>query len=74
MSEVAPFGDSDESFTVRTVASYKTSKRDEISFKKNQKIVVTKTDQKQFRYFGTLENGKQGTKYNIEFLKKLFIT
>lgn len=63
----APLEDSDETFLVRTVASFKTTKRDEISFKKNQKILVTKTDQKQFRYFGKLENGKEGTVTKYKF-------
>ena len=54
-----------EPFVVRTVASYKSQKRDEISFKKGVKITVTKTNQKQFRYYGKIEqiNGKQGMSF-----------
>lgn len=51
-----------KSFVVKTVARYKSSKSGELSFKKGQKITVTMTNDKTFRYFGMLD-GKQGN-YN----------
>lgn len=47
------------SFEVKTVAAYKTRKKDEISFKKGVKITVTRTDQEAFRYWGS-HGGKEG--------------
>ena len=51
--------DTDDGFMVKTVAAYKTRKKDELSFRKNVRIHVTRTDQENFRYFGELA-GKEG--------------
>lgn len=46
-------------FEVVAIQSYKARKKNELSFKTDQVITVTKTNVKEFLYYGKLE-GKEG--------------
>lgn len=46
-------------FEVKAIQSYKARKKNELSFKTDQVILVTKTNPKEFLYYGKLE-GKEG--------------
>ena len=48
-------------FLVTAIQSYKAKKKTELSFKVDQVILVTKSNVKEFMYFGKLD-GRQGTR------------
>ena len=48
-------------FLVTSVQSYKARKKNELSFKVDQVILVTKSNVKEFLYFGKLD-GREGKK------------
>ena len=50
------------SFTVKAVQTYKSRKKGELSFKKNQLILITNTNEAEFLYYGQY-HGKQGRFY-----------
>ena len=50
----------EESFQVKAVQSYKARKKNELSFKTDQIILVSKTNAKEFLYYGKLPDGKEG--------------
>ena len=54
-------GDATDPFEVKAIQSYKPRKKNELGFKTDQVILVTKTNVKEFMYYGKLD-GKEGKK------------